>query len=442
MNLTRQVGVGIEILFLVLTVLLFLTLGSDVPDQIRLRVWWVGFLAAGIWLFQFRFMLRRVMESPTALFFLAFLLFLAVRTFWAAGLMKSDFDSIRLYESSLPVWLPAFASFLIGYGVVQTRRSADRLLWALGWSGFFLALNVIPAVLLYGHPWYASGEGRLSFFHPIFYPLPFVSRYVLGTFAHVNYSGDVMAIGAFAAFGILFYFKTISRFWLSMTLASVIILAVLMLLSRGTVLCFSLAFFVFWLAATVRFPSHSTRLAAVAVIIFLIGFFFWMGSLQDTWREIQTLGSELDPDFQGSFQANREGARRALEIYRTFPLSGAGTGGYEVWAVPFAGAGTESWPLIRFKAMCHYLEVLAEEGIGAYFYFLMILAYGFEMIRGFIKSASRFQFLSALALFSAVGMILIHASFNHLMDRFSISTLVYLLMGASLAILRHDFEHS
>jgi len=59
----------------------------------------------------------------------------------------------------------------------------------------------------------------------------------------------------------------------------------------------------------------------------------------------------------------------------------------------------------------------------------------------YVYLQSRFQFMSGLALFCAVLMVLLHASIHYLMQRFAISMLVYLLMGAGLRVLRPDFEH-
>ena len=91
--------------------------------------------------------------------------------------------------------------------------------------------------------------------------------------------------------------------------------------------------------------------------------------------------------------------------------------------------------------MCHYLQVLAEEGSGAFLYYLFLLAYLAEMAKGLWGTQSRFKFIMGLSLFAPVLMILMHAAINPLMQRFSTSMLVYMTMGAGLGVLRKDFEH-
>src|SRR3989338_3953686 len=106
---------------------------------------------------------------------------------------------------------------------------------------------------------------------------------------------------------------------------------------------------------------------------------------------MRTLKSEFHSSHMTSFSINREGAHRAIEIYKHSPVWGVGTRNYRHASLAFARPGTESWAMSRLQAMCHYLQLLAEEGIGAFIYFLMIGVYFFEMSRGLIRADGRFQ---------------------------------------------------
>ena len=140
-----------------------------------------------------------------------------------------------------------------------------------------------------------------------------------------------------------------------------------------------------------------------------------------------------------SLDANREGIRRSLALFKHNPVGGVGTKGYEAVAKHFAIPGTEG-SLANQVALCHYAQTLAEEGLGALIYFLFLFAYLIETLMGLKKSKSRFQFIAAVSLFSAVLMVLFHAGISQLMQRFAISLLVYILMGSSLAVVSKDFE--
>ncbi len=320
-------------------------------------------------------------------------------------------------------------------------------------------MNAIPALLIKGHAGYLGADGKPGFFYPAFYFNDYLSKYLLSRFSHVNYTGDVIAFGVFPALGLFFYALYLFREKREKPLASctlpalfcgVTALAVILFFSRGTIICFSMAFLVYLLTLFVKFPSRIQSIFTLAALVLVLIFLFWAGNLGKVWNEIGTLQRETEvTNTHTSSSTNREGARRALRIYRAYPLWGVGTDGYSNVSLRFATEGTairnldsDFMAMAEFRAMCHYLQVLAEEGIGAFFYFLFLLAYFFESIRGFFKTKSRFQFISSLSLFAPVFMVLSHAAINHLMQQFSISVLVYLLMGATLALFQPDFEHA
>ena len=279
----------------------------------------------------------------------------------------------------------------------------------------------------------------------------------MGRFAHANYTGDVIALGFFPALGLLFY--SLNRFrrkkghskettkasMASLALPAIFVattaLAAIWIRSRGTVLCFSAAFLVYLFCLLLKFPSRTQMVSSLAALLLITGFLLWAGDIQATWKELQTVENEFDASKPASLSTNREAAKRAVAIYGAHPLWGVGTGGYSRVSERFATPGTERDAMAKFKAMSHYGQLLAEEGTGAFFYFLFVGGYFFEISRGLRKTQSRFQFMSGIALFCAVLMVLLHASIHYLMQRFAISMLVYLLMGASLRVLRPDFEH-
>jgi hypothetical protein len=177
----------------------------------------------------------------------------------------------------------------------------------------------------------------------------------------------------------------------------------------------------------------------VAVFVFLT----WAGQLPKAVNELTTLQSEKFEKRGGSASMNWEGAQRALRIYEAFPIWGAGIGGYKVLSEDFETPGAEEehgYVLAKFQSMCHYLHLLAEEGIGAYLYFLFILGYLIDLLIGLVRVRGRFQFIAALSFATPALLVLMHAAINHLMQRFSLPVLVYIFMGTSLAVLRKDYE--
>lgn len=425
----------------------FLTLGSDFPHQVYARMWVGGILFALSVPFLLKKIKSAVPHSWTFRFFLCFLAFEVIRSLLLRG----------PYIAPLLAWFFYFGFFILSYFFFEERGRAKRLLWTLGGSGFFLALNAIPPFLIRGNSGYPTGSGSAAFFHTVFYFHEAVGKYVMGRFAHANYTGDVIALGFFPALGLLFYSlnllrrkKNHSQQTAKVSIASLALpaifvattaLAAIWIRSRGTILCFSASFAVYLFFALLKYPSRMQLTVSLAALLLIVGFLLWAGDIQATWKELQTVETEFNPSGSTSLSTNREGAKRALAIYRAHPLWGVGTSGYSRVSEQFATPGTEEDAMVKFKAMSHYWQVLAEEGAGAFLYFLFVGGYLFEAVRGLRRTQSRFQFTAGLSLFCAVLMVLLHASIHYLMQRYSISMLVYTLMGASLRVLRPDFEH-
>lgn len=460
-----------EAAFLFFVLSLFLILGSDVSPQWEARmVYAAGLLILFLLVFR-RDVASTSAQSPALLFFLAFLGFEIFRALWAAwqggvkGLSDGLFLPLLRYGSSPLIWSHYAGLLAMTLFFFRTRRRAHHLLWILCFGGFVLALNAIPPLLARGEYGFVQPGGDSAFFHPLFYSVGPVSKYLMGRFAHPNYTGDVMAVGAFSSLGLFIYFfgifhekrrfqekhwqNAVSLLTILGTLTFSTILAVVAFLSRGTILCFFFALLFFLLANLVKFPSRAQFLALGSAVLLTAGVLIWAGNLPNVFEELGTLKDEKESTIvQGSFFVNQEGMRRALRIFREYPLWGVGTDGYQSLSLFFATPGTEFNPssrtieMAKFKAMSHYFQLLADEGGGAFLYFAFIVAYLVEVPRRLFQVTSRFQFLAGLSLFAPVLMFLSHASFNHLMQRFSISSLVYLLMGASLAVLSCEFHQT
>lgn len=439
-----------EVAFLVYIASFFFMLGADLPKPVYTR----AYVGAGLVVF-YLFLCRKDLvwkrcELVPALFFAGFIGYQLVHWFVGIGSEKS-----ALNHMFLALWLVYLGCFAMAFFLFTSTRAVTHLQWVLAWSGFVLAMNAIPTFLVRGHAGYSMDDQWVGFLHPFFYANPTLSTYVFGRYAHPNIVGDVIALGFFPALGLLFYslhaLKTrrsgavssvrYTTLILSGLFAATTALAVIWLRSRGTLVCFLALFLFFQVVAVAKFSSR-TQWIAVAVALSLITFFLiWAGDIQATWKEMQTLQNEVDTAKQGSSLENREGAKRALAIYRAHPFWGAGPEGYPALSRRFATPGTEHMELASLTPLCHYLKLLAEEGVGAYLYFCFILAYYVRIGLGLFHTRSRFQFLAGLSLSVAVSQILMHAFINHLMQNFAVSLPVYVLMGASLAVFRDCFDH-
>lgn len=341
----------------------------------------------------------------------------------------------------------------------QARLS--RFLWFLSSCGFALSLYAVP--FLFKHSgWESKGVSTIAhFFPPEFYFHAVVEKYLLGSFAHPNYTGDLIALGFFPALGIFFYAwrrfrrgeqKALPALVVCPVVAGTIAVALALFLSRGSMLSFFTAFLIYAVSALVKFPSRTQGIITGAALLILLAMVGLSGQPQRIWKELQTIEGEFDTAKETSLSENREGAHRALGIFRSHPLGGIGTGRFWTVSKQFASEkfaersavsiAPETMVLANFKAMSHYLHVLAEEGLGAFFYFLFLLSCFFELGKGLGATKSRFQFFAALSLAASAFMVLFHAAFHFLMELFPIALMVYLLLGASLGVLHKDFVRS
>lgn len=442
---------------------LFLTLGSPKENLQGWRMIWAVFLLAlSLFVLKTDFSLRTLSRFSLAAFG-AFLIFQFCRSGWAFYRLHAadgalDPGTRVLLETCLKAplkWLFYAPFYALGLVFFNRRERVWNFARVLAWGGFFLALNAVPALLIRGKMGYASPYGS-GFFFPVFYFHPWIDRFILGEFSFFNQIGDIIGIGFFAGLGIIFY--TFARFkdarksesasrpaWLFLMLYLTLTLitagGVLLVLSRGTVVCFAAAFLIFFFSALAKFPGSGHKIFIALIFGVLLGFLGWVGNFKAQWKEISTLQTESKLE-RGSLATNREAAGRALLIYRAHPLSGTGTDGYARFSKQYASPKGKIFKVADRYAICHYLQILAEEGAGAYLYFLFLLFYFLEMIRGLWSTQSRFKFLMAFSFFGAVLMILGHGAINYLMQHFPLALLTYLLMGAGLGVLREDFQHA
>jgi hypothetical protein len=466
MTLVKGVAGPLEsvarILSLVLTALFFLSLGSDTPGQFHLK------LALGLVLFTLALAVcsqdRSLYSTRSVafIFLLSFAGFLWVR-FFVAFLIAivgqtppREIPMILRYLESPVSWSFALGLAASGFVFFRLRREVHRLLWLVSGLGFFIALNAVPRLLIGGAEkeivtGYLGPDGRLSFFFPVFYFQPWVENLILSRAAHSNFAGDVIALGFFPCLSGFLYLlgRSLGSQRLKMSFlvllgvfAGTMALGVTLFFSRGTILCFALALLAYTLAVLLKYPTNTRFIGVALTLAVVFGFVFWGGNVPGMVNELLTVPQEVGADEgKTSLAVSFEGARRAWKIYQTFPILGIGTGGYEVLASVYASPGSGWARLTDFTAMSHYLQLLAEEGAGAFFYFLFLFAYLVEMVRRLTQVHSHLQFLAGLALFVSVVMVLLHASIHHLMEGFSVSSLVYLYMGASLGILSQGFQH-
>jgi len=458
-NNTSFPSVLLHLFCLTFILFLFLSLGADSRGIVQFRVF-LGLLLILTFLLFFREQLRiSEIRNGTFLLFGAFVLFEIFRFFWMLGsayVLSRESGSFAVPTRSLWAalwWFFCFALMIVSFLFARSKRQTSRLLTVMSWSGFFLAMNAIPPLLMHHHAGYLINEIHWRFFFPFLYFHEGVAEYLIAASSHSNFIGDVIAFGFFPALGIFFYAVhqkkagteavAVPFILLILTVTAAMAASILLLFSRGTIACFGVSLLVFLFLYLFKFLSRGHVFMMVLFVGVMGGFLSWAGNLGQAWKEIQTLDREFDSGQDVSMTVNIEGAKRAIAIYKDHPVWGIGTSGYRTVAKAYVTDGYhDKYPLPDYEAMCHYLHLLAEEGLGAVLYFLFLIAYFLEMMTGLFKTKSRFQFLMALSLFSAVLLVFGHAAINDLMQRYSMSMLVYLSMGASMGILHKGFQHS
>ena len=463
-----------SVMLLVFIALLFPLLGTDNPTLVEPRLW------LGLFVFFFFIVIHckeglledNITVRVAAYTFLAVPIFAGIRALWAyfvvhqTPVSNNPFLPLHLYIQWPTHWLFYFTAFVTGYLAFRTKLRAWSALNLMGWMGFFLAVNALPALLLTGKTSYIDIHDKRGFFFPVFYTWDWVSEHAMNRFAHPNYVGDIMAFGFFAALGLVLYCVHVLRLrkkgadlndrleqklssvpipfiLLRGTLAVAMATAIFMLMSRGTIVSFILTVLIIGLILCVKFFERLPWAAALLAVSLAVGVLGWAVNFEKVFSEIQSLSTEMQSqEDRGtkSIDTNIEGQKRAWVIHQAYPVWGVGTKGYEALARYFAQT-KDPFSFADVRAMNHYLQTLAEEGVGAYFYFAFLIVYLLELFKGLFLTRSRFKFVVSLSFFAPVLMVFIHAFFNHLMEGFGMRAMVYLNMGASLSVLRTDFKH-
>lgn len=448
--------------FITLTFLFLLTLGSDISTQKALRMSLCTALLLPIIAKPQRIFSEFKLSNLAILFFFGMVSFQFLRVLYFFSTGRTGDDSFfPLYVESLKRWGCYFIMFVAGAVLFRNKKSVNMFSLAILGGTFFISVNAIPALLMFeGRAGYEAGE-QIVFFYPYFYFNELIGNYVLGKFAHPNYTGDLVSIGFFVGMGGFFYLlnnyrerkndldfdqeerrNAVAAMSLRIFVSIVSVAAVVLFFSRGTILSFALVSLTFLLIIVIKIRSVAVTSIVVVFLLGAIGFLSWSTNLGAVWKELQTLEREVDAESAGSFDTNKEGIHRALGMYADHKLWGVGTRGYKKLAEQYATEG--SWDKLwfaRVQSMCHYVHTLAEEGAGAYFYFLFILCFLLSGATILLKTGSQYKFILCLAMISPVVMVFLHASFNHLMQRFSMSMIIYSLMGVSMGLFRKDFKH-
>ena len=447
----------LQLVFLLAVVGFFLKLGSDTLEYPELRLVYLSFLGVNFLSLTPRLKVSDYWQSPTVVFFLVFFSFELVRFSWAGwqiwgrGLEDSVMLPLHRYLASPVTWLIYLGFFLLSFSLFGGRTESRRLLKTLMGSAFLLAVFAIPPLLIKAHTGYVAANGQGGFFPPFFYFHPLVGKYFLSRYAHPNYVGDIVAMGFFPALGTFFYSLRSLRDQrvplISLVLPGLFTattgLAIILFFSRATIVCFAAAFLLFLLATLIKYPSRIQLLFALLAFALVLAFLLWAGNIQKTVAEVETLKKETDTTQQNTTGSlNREGTRRSLGIYQTFTTWGVGTRGYESVSELYSSDRTKPSGMAQFKAFNHYFQTLAEEGTGAFLYFFFLLSYFLESGWRPWKAKSRFQFMAGLSLVTPVLLILAHAAVAPGMDYFAMAAPVYILMGATLAILQGNFARA
>ncbi len=453
---------------------LFLSMGNDLPGHLMVRYAAGGVLA--LYFIVLSLFNRRLPTLSISLIFLG--IFLAFEWGRAVLALNAQIGPAELRAAYLkaPLFWSFYALiFLMAAQTYDSRPAAGRLFKCLAWICFFIAVNVIPAILIQGHAHYAIGDGRGSFFLPILYFHPWIPRYLLSRFGHPNYSGDLMALGFYAALALAWYagdlfFDRRRKFLqqlkegrvqpgdkpplplngiLYLFIALVTGAGVLLLFSRGTIVFWLISVLIFLVMVLLKWRSRRVLIITIAILVLGGGFSGWTVNLPKVWNELQTLRQEQQGIEKGpirgavgqnkSIYTNREGFRRALAISADYPFWGVGTQGYGIVSKKYEKEGWERYALSRYYAMNHYLHMLAEEGLGALLYFSFLFVYGWEVLRNLFKIKSRFQGFICLAFTAWLAMIFGHALINYFLENITFSLLAHAMMGALAGISRQNF---
>ncbi len=370
---------------------------------------------------------------------------------------------LPFYSAGAAAWLGFFAIFFSYYWLTRQKSRVNLLALFFSWTAFLLALNAIPPLLQgKSDPIYSASGSSSGFFWPAVYQWDWVRQYGLSKFTHVNLFGDILNFGFFPSLSLALYalhvrklqqsgevLKNEKLFLRGMPFAmmnlmrgAVIVVAILLLFSRGTMASFLISGFVFIGFLCVKYPGNKKLIIMAAFVLSLFGIATWAGNLSRAAKEVATLTTEKGEKDSSSY-TNKRGAELALAIYHKYPLAGAGYRGYTQFAREFDEDWEKGMPLAAYHMtpFSHYFNTLSEEGAGAFLYFLALLAWLVETVWRLFRTKSYYKFVMGLGFFCGVITVLFHAAFGILMQQYATASLTYACMGITLGILSPAFQH-
>ncbi len=447
---------------IVLALSFFLLIGCENdPRQIHARMLFLFPVVAGLIILNRKKISLCDNVSPAFILFLFVLIFQWIRALLG---MVGFIEGSHFFLYAAVLWSFYFGVFTAYLLYCSSKRGLIQLSSSLFFGSFLVALNAIPALLLRGEPGYqAAGTGRTGFFWPFFYQWPWLEHYGVTRYWHVNIAGDVLVAGFFPALAMACYTVHVLRlrhrkeklmpsdesfarhpFFLVLYLfiAFVLLSAILLLFSRGTILSLVCSLSIFVICLLAKFRKKIPPLILGVTLFAGLVFGTWAGNLPKAIRETLTVSQEKGGKGSSSM-ANVKGMQLSIALCRGHAVWGIGTNGYEEKSAAYDPDWVSGQPkqTYHLRAFSHYFQVLAEEGGGAFLYFLFLFAYVAEMIAGLWRTRSRVKFFFGLAFFCAAISFLIHAGFGFLMESPATSFFVYLLLGVSLAVVKKNFSH-
>lgn len=461
-----------EIALAVYLVLMFMALGLDLPGFLLIRIVTGGVLIFSLLIFLFKTNQSLVFICPSVWAFGAFLGFQGIRL--VAGVLQKNSLGEGLLEGYLmgPLWwsLP-FAFLWLCTALLYSKKGNTFFAYVLAFCGFVISLSLIPNLLSHGNGaiYHQDAQGNARFLPEFLTAIEWIPKYLLAPHTHPNLLGDLISFGCFASLGLGFYafqeyrdperkqsgFRLFRKILVLLLAGFIMGAAILLLFSRGTILFFGLGLMVYFLLLAIKFPSKIQTGVILGMAAAALAFFLWAGNLDKAWKELQTLNREkevLEKNLEyetdvyksRSIYHNKEGIRIAKAIAQDYPLWGIGARQYVQHSAAYVpeNRSKEEFLFARAYALNHYFQKIAEEGMGAWLYFIFLGTYILEMLWKLFRTQSRFKFIVGLSLFMPVMVVLGHAAINDLMDHYTVSMIVFMVMGASLGVLRKDFQHA
>ncbi|MFZ5801707.1 MAG: O-antigen ligase family protein [Candidatus Omnitrophota bacterium] len=353
------------------------------------------------------------------------------------------------------VWFFCLGTMALAYVFSASRKRAVGIVSVSIGMVLFLCSLSLPSLITRGS--LSAYDIRLNpFASDWLYFHPAVEKYLISNRFHANWIGEVLAVGFFLSISYFIYsfmqfddekkmrpikgqIHLIQILIPALTIGSSFI-AILAFNSRGTIIFFLMGVITFIGGCILKYRSRRIFIPCVLIACLLFLFLKTNIDFKATLQEVSTLQDEMEEP--QSFAHNIRGANYAVEMFKENPVWGVGTKGYYPYRKTFKKTSPQNVYMADYKAMNHYLTILAEEGLGAWFYFLFILVFFIESVLMLQRTPSRFQFLFGMGFFVPVLMILGHASISFMLDHVNMSLLLCALMGACLGILSPGFRHS